>query len=438
MSQKTSSIKEFLGGQVCLIVEPSSAFSSSIHACLMEFGLTLSQILTVRKFEDAKRIIHEKKPKVVISEYEVGTDLGLSLLELQGEYYPDEMSRISIIVTRNSADSAIAEAAEEQVDAYILKPFSVDFFRDKITTVFNRKMNPSNYMEKIRAGKNHFSLNEFKESVADFGEAKKLDDKPTLACFYSGQSYQAMGDKVKALAEFKEGRKYQPLHYKCLIGEFESEMAEQKYAEAYVLVELIRTHYPITSHRLGQFFIAAVFTYHFDELPTLYQIYLKLEQRPAKLVQLTSMALFTAGRYWVNQNSLQKAVDCFEMGVMASGREIGYIEKVINIFLKIKAAKESQVFFSKIQPSDVGTSAYNRLGFKIDQFILSKNQLIEKGRKIVAADEATPEIYISLVGLLADENKISMAESIISKALATYPEMRAELYQILKEKEGSS
>jgi len=203
-------------------------------------------------------------------------------------------------------------------------------------------------------------------------------------------------------------------------------------------VELIRTHYPVTSHRLGQFFIAAVFTYHFDVLPTLYQIFLKLEQRPAKLVQLTSMALFTAGHYWVKQNSLPKSVECFEMGVMASGRDFAYIEKVINIYLKLKATKEAQLFFTKVQPTEVGTSNHNRLGFRIDQFVLNRTQLIDRGRKLVAADEATPEIFVSLVTMLVEENKIPMAESIISKAIVAHPEMRAELYKIIKDKEEST
>jgi DNA-binding response OmpR family regulator len=431
MTDSLASIREFLGDSACLIVEPSQAFSASIQTCLIEQGVPAAQIVTLRKYADAKKFIAERKPKLVVSEYDLGSDLGLSLMEQQGEHHEDT-AKISIIVTKNNSDSAVAEAAEEQIDAFILKPFSVEAFRQKLGDVFRRKTNPSPYMQKVREGKTQLHLENFANAVSEFTAAKSLDAKPTLACYYAGQAYQGMGQRAQALAEFKEGRRYQPLHYKCLIGEFENLMEDRKYDQAYGLVSIIRNNYPITSHRLGQIFIAAVFTYHFDELPTFYQLFLNLEQRPPRLVQLTAAALLTAGRYWIQKQDFAKALACYEMGITACSRDLNYIEKIIADFIGAGAYPEAQLALQRCSPSDVGTAMHTKLSFRIDQHVLNPEQVIERGRKLINAGEAEPAVFTTVIRLLAERNRVPMAESVINAALQQNPSLREELYALLE------
>jgi tetratricopeptide (TPR) repeat protein len=241
-----------------------------------------------------------------------------------------------------------------------------------------------------------------------------------------------MGQRAQALAEFKEGRRYQPLHYKCLIGEFENLMEDRKYDQAYGLVSIIRNNYPITSHRLGQIFIAAVFTYHFDELPTFYQLFLNLEQRPPRLVQLTAAALLTAGRYWIQKQDFAKALACYEMGITACSRDLNYIEKIIADFIGAGAYPEAQLALQRCSPSDVGTAMHTKLSFRIDQHVLNPEQVIERGRKLINAGEAEPAVFTTVIRLLAERNRVPMAESVINAALQQNPSLREELYALLE------
>jgi len=432
MSIEDERLQKFLGDGNCLIVEPSSAFSSSLQKCLKDMGIPLSRVQTSRKFEDAKRLIAEKKPKLLVTEYEIEQSFGLALIEMQEQYH-GEMSRISAIVTKNNSDSAVAEAAEEQVDLYILKPFSVDTFKQKMNAAIHRKVSPSPYAQKVQAGKRFLEAKEFEGAIQEFFQAKPLQEKPTLACFYAGQTFHAQGNKAAALAEFQAGRRHQALHYKCLIGEFEMLVEERRFKEAYALVPLIRDNYPLTSHRLGQIFIAAVFTYNFDDLRLYYNLFLKLEQRPPQLIKLTSMALLTAGRFALKEKDIRKASVFYEMGIITTGRNIEFIEAVVSDLLKIKASNEAEAFLAKVAQSDVGTSRFKQLAFRVDEQTLRKDQVIEKGRKLVIAGEGNPEIFQSLVRLMAEEGKITMAETVISTAVAKHPELRDALYKILEE-----
>jgi tetratricopeptide (TPR) repeat protein len=426
-----SRVKELFEGHFCLIVEPSASFSSVIMGVLKSLGISPEQVIMAHKFEAAELIITEKKPKLLITEYDINGKLGLSLIETQSEHF-DSMSRISIIITSNTNDSAVAEAAEEEVDAFIVKPFSGQTFTEKITKVFMAKLEPSNYIQAIELGKEHYFAKEFAAAASAFTEAKNLDPKPTLACFYLGQTFQKQGNISKALEAFKEGRSYQPLHYKCLIGEFEGLMFEKKYEVAYELVPILRANYPITSHRLGQIFTAAVFTQHFEDLPLYYKLYLTIEKRSAALIELSSLALLTAGRYFLVKKDITNAVSAFDMGVMVTSKNILFLEKIVLDLLKCGYPKEAQVFMTKILPSDVGTVEFNRLNYRVDSVLLSPDQLIEKGRKLVQDGNATPDIFESLVLQLAKTNRKQLAEATILSAVAIYPDMRSSLYGILE------
>jgi len=424
-------MRRFIGDSVSLIIEPSSSFSASIQSCLTSLGLPADQILTIRKFNEAKQIIEVKKPKLIVTEYDLDDGLGLALLELQEKQY-EENDRISIMVTKNSSDSAIAEAAEGSLDAFILKPFSVDTFKQKLTEVHDKKANPSPYNKKLQTGREKLILKEFDAAISEFTEAKKLDDKPVLAYFYSGQAFQGKGNMAQALNEFREGRKLQPLNYKCLTGEFEGLMASKNYEEAYALVPTLKANYPISSQRLGQIFTAAVFTYNFDDLNEYYAIYQKMDFRSQRLVQLTSLALLTAGKYWLEKNNQEKAVSYFVMGLTTRNYEMKYMEMVVDELLKSDAYDAADAVFQKSPSNEVGSDIHTRIRFKIDQATLDPDQIMERGRKLVLAGQATPEIYKNLVLLMTQMGKSTLAESMIAKAVVQYPELRDSLYEILK------
>jgi hypothetical protein len=75
------------------------------------------------------------------------------------------------------------------------------------------------------------------------------------------------------------------------------------------------------------------------------------------------------------------------------------------------------------------------LSFRVDELVLSKEQLIEKGRKLVLAGHGTAEIFQSLVLLMVTYGRLTLAETVIGAAVRDYPELRPTLYGILAEAE---
>lgn len=432
MSSIDPRIQEYLAEQTALIVEPSNAFAQVIHSSLIQFGMKGDKIFNANSYSDAVNIISQMKPKILITEYLIGKYFGLSLIDKQDEHY-DPLFRISIIVTKESSDNAVAEAAEEQLDAYIVKPFSGADFQQRFLETVRRKISPSDYLMKIREGKEFLASNNIQEAQNSFSEAKKLNSKPTLANFYLGSSYLLQKKYDLARKEFSSGREHNPLHYKCLTGEFDCLIMENKFKEAYEISLVIRKHFPVTSVRLGKFFVAAVYTEHFQDLTDLYELYSRLEYRPPDLVNLVSMALLTAGRYFLRNNKSNSALEFFEMGSVATGRDISFLEKVIDDLLKANDIVSAEKFLKLTKSDDLGSSKHSQLTFKVAKNSLRPETVIEMGRKLVFEDKATPEILKTLVELLIKNGKKTLAESVIIKGTEAFPEIRSDLYNILEQ-----
>lgn len=430
----------FLSKQTCLIVEPSQAFSMSVRACLQELGVPSAQILVASKFQMAKQMMNELRPTILITEYQVENKNGFELIEMQ-EAMHEESKRISFVTSKSTSTSVVVEAAEGQVDGYLLKPFSVVVFRKYFLDILKRKTEPSAYFKKLLIGRQHRDKSEFDLAFKEFEEAKKIHPKPALACYQIGETYRAMGNVDEALVHYRDGRKHMPLHYKCVTGEFEALIASSRYEEAMKLVPLIRTNFPISSPRLAQLFKTVREMRAFAELASLFAAYRELEERSASLIEIAEASFFDAGVEALKAKQTSKAMGHFDTALQISGRRFDFIEKVVGECLTEGASREADAFLLKTAPGDVGTPAYHRLSFRVNQLTMTSDQLLNKGRELVFAGHGTPEIFHIVVRSFAVAGKETMAETAIGKAVETFPELRATLYKLLADnlpKSGSN
>lgn len=432
MLSEKNPLENFFENQVCLVVEPSKAFLASILACLRDLNLpNTTQVISASRYELARQMIEEYRPRILITEYDMDGQSGLNLVDLQQGYHEDR-SRISVVVSKKSSDAVIADAAEEQVDAFLLKPFSTEDFRAKLSFAIQNKIQPSAYTLKISEGRKSMQDQMRAEAIAFFKEAKALNPKPALAYYYTGQTFRDQGDLAQALREFQEGLKFQPLHYKCMTAEFEVSMQLKNYENANRLIPSMLNNYLLTPRILTQAFQAAVHSSYFEHLMAYFEQLTKIEKKSEDLVAAAHSAFFEGGKWYLQKSDKQQAMQLFEKALLIVGRDIRFLRQVIEFLLEANAKSEAQDFLSKALPSDVGTVPYNLIAFRIDEIVLEKGKLIEKAREIFLSGDADGETYKIIVRLFAQNGKSSLAEAAISKAVGSFPDLRASLYQILE------
>lgn len=414
-----------ISNTVVLIVDNSLATIDSMTGALIKVGFAKDKIYSTKSYKDALEKIKNLKPGFLITDYLVDGKPGLELISCVTE---QGANKITMIITHNNTSSAIAEAAEELVDDYVIKPFQASSLVERIQVLIQRKMFPPRYIEEIRIGKQLLLENDFHGANIQFQNASFLDPKPTLAYYYLGHSNYLQKQFEEAISGYKRGLEYKPLHFKCLTGQFDTFFEQKRFHEAYEMVPDLVQNYPIGPKRLGNLFVAAVYAGRLDEVPHYYDLFLKLDHVTQELRRVFSAALFVAGRFHLNRHEAQKAISSFDCGLQVIGADALYIEKVIRAL--IQAGPEFIAFgdkyLSRFPSESVGGLSYSVLSYLLSQNKRTDIELIVQGRQLVQKNYADADCFRVLIKALLAEKKSLLADDYILRASRLFPEIRSE------------
>lgn len=421
---------DFMGNEFCILVEDSPSIAANVQRSLQDMGMSSRNIMIARKFHDAEKLICAKRPKLVVTEYEIQGQMGLDLIQLQEEFC-EEGDALRVIITKVKSEAAISAAAEEHVDVFILKPFSIETFAQKIDEAVFRKQNPSEYMKTIYAGKKALKMGDFQTAERSFKRARTMDRVPASACYYLGLTYLKTDRHEDALDLFREGKKLQPLNYKCLVAEFEYLLAERRFAEALDVVPSLTLHFPVTAKRLENIYEAVLGHKDYARLLDLHALFLQIEERPEELGTLAAQGYCEGAMHYLKEDDRAKSLTMSEMLFSASGSDFTYIDKMARSYLVVGAADEAIVCFKKISATELGSPRYKLLEFMIDELTATPDQIVEKARRLIQEDIVSPEVFTSAVINCKKIGKKTLGETVIAKAVTYYPDMRSALYKIL-------
>ncbi len=76
-----------------------------------------------------------------------------------------------IMITAEMQDDIVAQAAEDQVDGYIIKPFTKALLQEKIDQVFNRRFNPSHFDSLLQLGDTYLANNMIAQAEDAYNQA---------------------------------------------------------------------------------------------------------------------------------------------------------------------------------------------------------------------------------------------------------------------------
>lgn len=430
--EPSEQIIQYLSNKTVLILDSSRSFATAISRVLCDLGCQPSQIYKETKFKKAVHTnLANDKPEIVVSEYEVEDGFGLELASMQANYVKNPNDRMFIMVTANSNDSAVAEAADEEIDAYVLKPFTIEQLQKILVTTIKNKLFPSKYQLALQEGKRHLEEKNYSKAQEVFLEAKGIEKKPALACYYFGFSSEKQNHEDLALESYREGQGYNPIHYKCLQGELDILLKRKSNKEAYEVVKTLNQYFPISPKRLGNLFVLAIYTNNYRDLEKYYENFVKLDRREESLVKVVVAGMLAGGKLVLREGNVESAIIFFKKGATAAQRAPGYLRKVIEAFVKNGFFQEAEIFLAMFDPNDMNGGDYAEADFLIAQSILPSEQLIEKCKSMIFSDLATPDVYRIAVGLLVEMERTTAAEDIIYKSMTQYPFLKKELYSLL-------
>lgn len=399
----------------------------------MALGAKLENIQSLKSFDLAYADVKQRKPEIIISEYAVEAKFSLDLQREQRKYLPKTNDRFFMLITGNSSESVVAEAAEEDVDCFLLKPFTNNQLIKYLINGFLNKMSPSEYQVLIEKGKEHLKKGRLEEAAESFISALKKTAKPCLAHYYLAKVVELKKDYKQAVKEYDSGLDLNSMHYKCLVGKYEALDTLKDIHQAYEIIQRVVSHFPISPQRLAKIFKLAVYTKNFQDIHEYYEIYKTLDRRSEELSKVVPAGLFVYSKFLLKKGDFDQAADALQKTALAAQLESTYMEKIIETLIAYKRYNDAEKMLKQFPQHQRESEIFKYLDFKVSVFSTNDNSVINYGRKLIKDGIKYPFVYEATIEKLYKTKKDNMAESVVYKAIEVFPDKRDHFAKMLKE-----
>jgi two-component system chemotaxis response regulator CheY len=388
---------KYLLGKKIVIADPSSVSRAAIAKCMSSLGAKVSDLALVTTYESAEQEIDRIRPAVVICDFNLGRRCGLDLLQMQRAARAETKDMLFILVTGNTSQSAVARAAEEDIDTFILKPFTIASLRASILKAGLTKISPPKYLVELERGKAEMNAGRYDEARQIFEGAKAFDASPALACFYIGQTRMLKQAYDGALQDYTEGLGHNQIHYKCLVGLYELLMKQNQHARAYEVIRKIAHYFPANPQRMTAVLRLAITVGAYDDIDQYYGIFTNLEERSEEIIRHVCAALVVCGKHYLKESKPDRAIEFFQKAAVTGLGRAKILREIVISLTDAGRTDSADEFLMKFPPELQSSVDYAACNLLLTDRIQGASFAIARGREYLKAGVHDPLIYKILI-----------------------------------------
>lgn len=339
--------RKFIEESDVLVVDKNPGSRNRLLKIVCDLGAKRHMVHTASGMVEASNILKEKKINLVLSDYMVAGGSAFDLFALVREQNPGNKELCTVLVTSNISQTAVAKAAEEDVDSFIIKPYTLQSIQENLIATVCAKVNPSDYMRKIEAGKIEMNAANYDTAIAILNEAISMHSKPALALFYIGQCEYMRQYVNEAQGSYQSGLSFNTIHFKCLVGLYELFLREKKFHEAYGIVKKIAKYFPSNPDRLAQVVRLAVQTENYADMQFYYDVFKAMEQRSPALINYIGAGMYVTGKFYLKKNDRSLALQYFDNIAVSCSEYTKFVRAMITLLVEHDMADDAEKYLSR-------------------------------------------------------------------------------------------
>jgi CheY-like chemotaxis protein len=355
---KKEVFKQFLEENEVLIVDKNPSSRNRLLKTIYDLGAKRHMIHTTGNLSEAQEVIATKKIGIVLSDYFIGGGSGFDLFKIIRDKDPGNKNLCLVLVTSNISQTAVAKAAEEDVDSFIIKPYTIQSIQENLISTVVAKIRPSDYIQKIEEGKDFIAAGNYSEALSVLKVAMNMHPKPALALFYIGQAEYLKNHVDEASGSYNDGLSFNNIHYKCLVGLYEIFMREEKFTEAYQVVKKIAKYFPANPDRLAQIVRLAIRTNNYEDMQMYYEIFTSLEVRTQTLMNYIGAGMYVAGKHCLLQNNVEGAMQFFDNIAVSCSEFTKFLRAIVSVLVDHNMHKDAEKFLLRFDAEAKLTDDY--------------------------------------------------------------------------------
>lgn len=426
--------EHYIKDKKVLIADSSATARAAMARVLNEMGVKSTQILLASDFASADQAIETAKPAFIITDYDFGKRCGLELLQRQRTAKPFLKESIFVLVTGNSSQSAVARAAEEDVDTFILKPFTGEVFKASILKAVMLKIDPPEYLKVIERGKSELGAGKLDEALKTFEYSKSLDAAPALSCYYVGQTNEVKSAPDPARGSFEKGLSYNKIHYKCLVGLFENHMSKKLHTEAYEVIKRISQYFPANPQRMTTVLRLAIMTKSYEDVERYYRIFSNIDERNEEMIRYVCAALVVCGKYYLHQNFNSRALELFQKAAITASGRTKILREIISALLEFNLTTQAEEYLKRFPPDSQSQVDYLSMQYLVADRTNPRSIVIDKGRELIGKNMHDPAIYKVLIRRSAEAGLEHAVGDLVQAAAQKFPDQKEAFESLAKAK----
>jgi tetratricopeptide (TPR) repeat protein len=174
-------------------------------------------VLEAENGSKAWEILNKSKVDIVISDWNMPEVPGVELLRrVRDDARLRDMP--FVMITAEVSESKIVQAAETEVDGYLIKPFVAKALEEKLEVIFNNRENPPPFERQMKTGLSLLQSDEYDKAVGAFSEALRIRPESARARFEIAEAYARKGDLAQAERWNKEALSINPQYLRAYEG----------------------------------------------------------------------------------------------------------------------------------------------------------------------------------------------------------------------------
>ncbi len=415
-------LTEYLGQQTIFVVDQSGASRRRIANMVISLGAYAQKVALFGTIDEAEEEIAKKKPKVIISDYAVGKRSGLDLIPPQKKALPDARDTLFVLVTANTSQSAVARAAEEDVDRFILKPYTIGAFTQTLAFSFIDKLFPSAYRRKVEEGKELLFSGKVDESLVVFEKAMDMDPAPALACFYYAQAEMMKQAYMDAQGTYLKGLNYNRIHYKCLVGLFDLLMDRKLYAEAYGVIRRMQKYFPANPKRIASVIRLAVLNHKYTDIEELYPVFTELEFRDRDVIKhMCAGLIVTAQHLFAANPASSNGVDLLNKAAISCAGDSFFLRRIMEVLSDMRRPEPMAGILARFPHDQQKGQDFLISSYLQQDLNAAPGVSIQNGLALIRSGTHSPFLYRTLARRYLELGKRSEAENMVQDALKRWP-----------------
>jgi CheY-like chemotaxis protein len=392
METNQKALSDYFSKHKILIADSNASSRTGIAKALGEIGAKTHNMILVDSYAWAEQVIEQSKPTMLITDFNLGTTGALDLFSHPKYSNVPMQERLSVVVTSNTSQAAVASAAEGDVDLYIAKPYNLQNFWASLRAAALTKLQPTDYLKTIEDGKRYLASSDLDRAIEFFERATQLDVQPSLAYFYHGHTKALSNALEEAQYSYMKGLEYNRNHYKCLIGLYEALIVQQRREDAYFVLRQITRNFPLNAKRFISVLRLAITTAHYEDIEQYYRIFLELDEKTDELIKHTCAALITSGKSYLQKGDIERAKNLFQMAGISSSGKVPFLSEIISTLVGAGLADEADKYLKRFPLHTRETIEF----FSMDYLVVSKTMplqvVLDHGRKLVQEGRFHPLI----------------------------------------------